>query len=411
MKILQLCKKFPFPLKDGESIAVNALSKGLVDQGAEIDLLAMNTTRHFTTVDSEVIRSLSHYHTIKWVPVDTELKIGGALKSLLEGSSYHLKRFQNARYDIAVQNMIREAEDSYDFILLESLYMMPYLDTIRKETDAKIILRSHNLEWEIWSRLADNHKNPVWKWYLRKLAQKLKEYEISKINDIDYLLPISPVDHRQYKELGYRGRMHTLPMGIDLRKYPVTAQASGEYIDIAFIGSLDWRPNLEGLTWFLEKVWPMVRNEFGNRFRLHIAGRNMPQKIAGLGAMDIVIHGEVKDAVQYMKQFDFFIVPLFSGSGMRVKILEAMAMGKIVISSGIGIEGIPAAENKEYIRADRGAQYIEAFRKIVSEDFSKQIWSRNARSFIEDNYEINTISSKMYEVLHSILDESFQVVE
>lgn len=411
MKILQLCKKFPFPLKDGESIAVNALSRGLADLGVEIDLLAMNTTRHFTTVDSEVIRSLPHYRTIKWVPVDTDLKIGGALKSLLEGSSYHLKRFRHEKFDLAVKNMIRKAGDSYDFILLESLYLMPYLDSIRKMTDAKIILRSHNLEWEIWSRLADNHKNPVWKWYLKKLSHKLKEYETSKINGVDYLLPISPIDRLQYEQMDYQGLLYTLPMGIDLDKYPVNELSSGQHIDVAFIGSLDWRPNLEGLYWFMEKVWPMVREEFGGRFRLHIAGRNMPGKIATFKAVDVEIHGEVKDAVKFMGQYDFFVVPLFSGSGMRVKILEAMAMGKIVISSSIGIEGIPASENKEYINANNREEFMDAFRKIYSEKFPKQIWSRNARSFIEDNYEIHTISSKFHEVLQSILDETLQEVE
>jgi len=409
MKILQLCKKFPFPLKDGESIAVNAIAQGLADQGVKMDLLAMNTTRHFTTVDSEVIRALPH-HMIKWVPVNTDLKIMGAMKSLLEGSSYHLKRFQNEEFGQAVKNMIRQAVEPYDFILLESLYLLPYLEDIRAVSDAKIILRSHNLEWEIWSRLAENHKNPLWKWYLRKLSRKLKDYEVSTINKVDYLLPISPVDRVQYEEMNYKGVLYTLPLGIDLEKYPVTSSSSGSFFEIGFIGSLDWRPNLEGLHWFIEEVWPVVRERFSGKFRLHIAGRNTPREISALKSDDIIIHGEVEDAVKYMQQYDFFIVPLFSGSGMRVKILEAMAMGKIVISSDVGIEGIPASEEKEYINANTREEYLTAFEKIFSGGYPNRILGRNARSFVEDNYEIEVISSRLYHFLQSILDESYHEV-
>lgn len=409
MKILQLCKKFPFPLKDGESIAVNAIAQGLKDQGVRMDLLAMNTTRHFTTVDSEVIRSLPH-ETIKWVPVNTDLKIIGAIKSLLEGSSYHLKRFQHEEFAQAVKNMIGKAVEPYDFILLESLYLLPYLECIREVTDAKVILRSHNLEWEIWSRLAENHRNPLWKWYLKKLSRKLKDYEVSTINKVDYLLPISPVDRIQYEEMNYNGVLYTLPLGIDLDKYPVIPSVSTSYFDIGFIGSLDWRPNLEGLHWFIKEVWPAVRERFSGKFRLHIAGRNTPPEIRDLNSEDIIIHGEVEDAVKYMQQYDFFIVPLFSGSGMRVKILEAMAMGKIVISSDVGIEGIPASEDKEYIKANTKEEYLTAFDKIFSGGYPNRILGRNARSFIEDNYEIGLISTRLYHLLQSIMDETFHEV-
>lgn len=409
MKILQLCKKFPWPLKDGESVAVNAISKGLADMGVTMDLLAMNTQKHFTAVDSEVIKSIPHYRMIKWVPIDTGISVLDALRSLIEGSSYHLKRFINPEFERALKEVL--AREHYDFVILESLYMVPYTKLIQQHSKAKIIFRSHNLEFEIWDRLAVNNRNPLLKWYLGKLARKLKDYECAHIQNIDYLLPISPVDQKKYMDLGYRGEIFTLPLGIDLRRYPLNPPSVGNKIEVGFIGSLDWRPNVEGLQWFLSQVWPAVQANHPHQFRLHIAGRNMPDKIRKQAAPDIIIHGEVSDAIDFIQRYDYFVVPLFSGSGMRVKILEAMAMGKIVLSTNIGIEGIPAAPDKEFIRVNNKTQFLRTFDHVARKDYNLSILGRNARSFIEDNYSIKFISTTLYDYLHEILRRSLQKID
>lgn len=411
MKILQLCKKFPWPLKDGESVAVNAISKGLADLGVTMDLLAMNTRKHFTTVDSDVIKSIPHYRMVKWVPIDTGLSIFQALGSLLEGSSYHLKRFIDPEYEKALIEILSHSEENYDFIILESLYMVPYINTIQKYSRAKIIFRSHNLEFEIWDRLSENNRNPLLRWYLGKLARKLKDYECSHIHKIDYLLPISPVDKDKYIDLGYCGELFTLPLGIDLSRYPVRPPSDHPVMEIGFIGSLDWRPNLEGLQWFLSKVWPEVQVRYPDIFRLHIAGRNMPDKIRKQVSGNIVIHGEVADAIAFINNYDYFVVPLFSGSGMRVKILEAMAMGKIVLSTELGIEGIPATPEKEFIKANDHHEFLNVFERIAMNEYNIRILGRNARSFVEDNYGLREVTHGFYEYLHEILRKSFQKVE
>ena len=409
MKILQLCKKFPWPLKDGESVAVNSISKGLAELGVTMDLLAMNTQKHFTAVDSEVIKSIPHYRIVKWVPMDTRISVFDAVRSLIEGSSYHLKRFINPGFANTLKEILEEGY--YDFVILESLYMVPYTDIIRKHSQAKIIFRSHNLEFEIWDRLAYNSRNPLLKWYFRMLANNLKDYECAHLQDMQYLMPISPVDHKKYVKLGYRGDIFTLPLGLDLRRYPMNPPSISSKIEVGFIGSLDWRPNVEGLQWFLSNVWPSAQANHPHQFRLHIAGRNMPDKIRKQASPNIIIHGEVSDAIDFIQRYDYFVVPLFSGSGMRVKILEAMAMGKIVLSTGIGIEGIPAAPDKEFIRVDDKSQFLKTFDRMARNDYNIGILGRNARSFIEDNYSIKHISTELYHFLHEIHRRSLQKID
>ncbi len=398
-------------MKDGESVAVNAISKGLADLGVTMDLLAMNTQKHFTAVDSDVLESMPQYRIVKWVPIDTGLSVFQALGSLLEGSSYHLKRFIAPEFEAALCDMLTQQSEDYDFIILESLYMVPYIRTIQQHSQAKIIFRSHNLEFEIWDRLSKNNRNPILKWYLGKLARKLKDYEFTRIHDIDYLIPISPVDKSKYQELGYRGQLYTLPLGIDLSRYPIRQSSQNGWIEIGFIGSLDWRPNVEGLQWFLSKVWPKIEVRHPNLFRLHIAGRNLPDKIRNQASQSIIVHGEVADAIEFIQRYDYFVVPLFSGSGMRVKILEAMAMGKIVLSTQIGIEGIPATPEKEFIKVNDQQEFLNAFDRMANQDFNIRILGRNARSFVEDNYGLNEVSHGFYEYLHDILQKSYHKVD
>ncbi|WP_236975591.1 glycosyltransferase family 4 protein [Membranihabitans maritimus] len=401
MKILQLCKKFPWPLKDGESVAVNSLSKGLVSQGVEMDLLAMNTSKHFTVVDSEVLSAIGHYSTVKWVPLNNSINIFQALWSLFEDNSYHIKRFINKEYSMKLVNMLQSGT-KYDFVLLESLYMIPYLHIIKKNTNAKILLRSHNVEFEIWDRLANNKRNPIIKWYLKRLAGQLKDFEVRSLGDISYLLPISQKDGEKYAGFGYRGNLFHLPVGMDLNQYPMKKMEQSDKVELGFIGSLDWMPNIEGLMWFLREVWPAVENKYGEKCVLHIAGRNMPRNLLSIHKKSVVIHGEVDDAIAFINQFPYFIVPLFSGSGMRVKILEAMALGKIVLSTKVGIEGIPATADKEYLLTDSKEQYLSAIDNLMENKYSTSIIGRNARSFLEDNYSLTGVSEKFFEYLEMV---------
>ncbi|GAA5220437.1 glycosyltransferase family 4 protein [Membranihabitans marinus] len=382
-------------------MAINTLSRGLAANGVVIDLLAMNTAKHFTRVDSDVLLCLSQYRKVKWVPINNQLRPIEALRSLIEGSSYHIKRFISSDFSDSIKELL--LGDDYDVILLESLYMIPYLDVLKQNSQAKIVLRSHNIEFEIWDRLAENNKNPLQRWYLKKLAKSLKNYELEQLNNVDYLLPISEIDHQKYIDYGYKGRILTLPLGLDLSQYPYKKWLrKTKNIEVGFIGSLDWMPNVEGLNWFLSEVLPQLKKRFGNKIRVHLAGRNMPDYIKAKACDNIVIHGEVDHAIDYINQFPYFIVPLFSGSGMRVKILEAMALGKVVLSTSLGIEGIPATADKEFLLADTKEDFIHSFSRIIEGQLGCDIIGRNAASFMEDNFSTKIISEKLIRFLEEI---------
>ena len=150
MKILQLCKKFPYPLKDGESIAVSYLSKALHKQGCEISLLSMNTSKHYTDV-SALPADYNQYEQIEVVDVDNSIKISEAFLNLFSKESYHVSRFISKEFEAKLVEMITCTD--YDVIQLETLYLTPYIDIIKKHSNAIVAMRAHNIEHEIWDRI------------------------------------------------------------------------------------------------------------------------------------------------------------------------------------------------------------------------------------------------------------------
>ena len=132
------------------------------------------------------------------------------------------------------------SETNYDVIQLETIYLTPYVETIRKHSKALVAMRSHNVEHEIWDRIANNTSFYPKKWYLRILTEQLKGYEVQHLNEYDYLIAISDCDLEKYKGMGYRNGAMSSPVGLRLDKYRPIGERHGP--SISFIGSLDWMP-------------------------------------------------------------------------------------------------------------------------------------------------------------------------
>lgn len=401
MRILQLCKKFPYPLKDGESIAVTYLSHALSELGCEITLLSMNTTKHFFDLN-HLPDEFNHYKEIHVTRLDNNLRIKDAFLNLFSKESYHVSRFvcpdfRNKLIELLTQN-------EYDVIQLETLYLAPYIDVIKAHSRALITMRAHNVEHEIWERISENTRFLPKKLYLRYLTGKLKKFELNHLNDYDYLIAVSERDLKKFKTLGYKNGAMASPIGLDVSNYIRISKKSETTGDLCFIGALDWLPNMEGLQWFLDKVWPEVHRRHPH-IKLHVAGRNTPDSLLRLNLPNVVIHGEVPDAIQFINKHKAMIVPLFSGSGMRVKILEGMALGKIVVTTTLGKEGIHAENNRHLMVADNPDAFIHAIDTIFDEQFDHKTMGNEAVEFVKDYYDhsrnAQTLLEKYRSLLHS----------
>jgi len=153
------------------------------------------------------------------------------------------------------------------------------------------------------------------------------------------------------------------------------------------IGSLDWAPNQEGLIWFIERCWPKIHEQFPD-LKFYIAGRNAPDwLVRRFHAPNIVFEGEVADAYQFMNSKSIMVVPLFSGSGMRIKIIEGMALGKPIVSTPIGTEGISTQSGKNILIADNEKEFVADVERLITDNELFQNISRSAIEYIQEKFD------------------------
>lgn len=402
MKILQLCKKFPFPLKDGESIAVTSLARSMRDLGCELTLLAMNTSKHFFKVE-QLPSDFDHYKQIFAVEVDNRIKPFDAFFNLFSDDSYNISRFVSNAFRNKLIQLLKA--EQYDVIQLETLYLAPYIPTIRQYSKAKIAMRSHNVEHEIWQRMTSNERFFPKKWYLNHLTNKLEKYEIKQLKAYDVLIPITQRDLNKFRDFGYKNKAVITPIGLNCEDYKPDYSSYKKNISISFIGSLDWMPNIEGLKWFLDNTWDDLQAQFP-KIQLHIAGRNTPNWLANLNKKNIKIHGEVACASTFINQHSLMIVPLLSGSGMRAKILEGMALGKIVLTTRLGLEGIHAKHKEEVLVADTPEEFINCVRYCYKKKKRLEAFGRKAQEFVVKNYDSHEIARQLVDAYEAVPAEA-----
>ncbi len=391
MKILQLCKKFPFPLKDGESIAITNLSSALTKLGCEMTLLAMNTSKHY--FDGTVFPTpLQHYKGIHNVDIDNRINITDAFMNLFSDESYHISRFISKAFESKLIELLQQ--NSYDIIQLETLYLAPYIDTIRKYSKAIIAMRAHNVEHEIWERITENTSSIPRKWYLNHLTKKLRKYEQAQLNKYDLLIPITARDLEIFKSFGFKKKAIVSPIGLDGSDYRENNKSFKRDISLSFIGSLDWKPNIEGLEWFLKNVWGDLNKE-NPTLQLHIAGRNTPDWLLNRNIPNVTVHGEIESASEFINKHSVMIVPLLSGSGMRAKILEGMALGKVVLTTSLGLEGIDAQHLKNVLVADTPEEFSKCLHWAYNQNGQLQKLGSNAQKFVNTAYDNLSIGENL----------------
>ncbi|NNC83631.1 MAG: glycosyltransferase family 4 protein [Flavobacteriales bacterium] len=367
------------------------LTKGLLEAGHDVKVLCVSTHKHPYDENalSEIYCRLTR---IEAVYIDTRLNFVDAFSNLITRDSYNISRFFSPDFDMKLERVLNE-EDDFDVIQVESLFMTPYIATARRFSSAKIMLRSHNLEYKIWQRMARVSANGARRAYLRLLAKRLKEYEMSIMNQVDGIATISPEDTQHYMDLGCDIPIETIPFGIDSASYQVELPYQFRP-NLFHLGAMDWMPNIEGVEWFLENAWEDIRNAYP-QFQLHLAGKASDSYVTKRPMDGVILDGEVANAKDYMAQHGIMIVPLLSGGGIRIKIIEGMAMGKVVISTSIGAEGIGVTHGKNILIADSPQEFKQRIDEIHENPQMLENIAVNARSFIESNFDNSVLTDKL----------------
>lgn len=397
MKVLQVCLRVPFPPSDGGTIAMYNLGKSLLHAGADLKVLAFNTEKHF--VDDHKISSEYKLATeIEAVYLNASVNIIDAFLNLFSKKSYNITRFVNKTFSGKLVDILRK--NNYDVVQLESLFVTPYLKEIRANSKAKIVLRAHNMEYVVWQRLAKACKNPFKRAYLKMLANRLERYEQSLINEYDAIVVLTPEDKKLFEEKGCNLPIHIAPIGVDVENYKPDS-ASNEF-SVFHLGSMNWMPNIEAVDWFLHNCWDQLK-EKNPAIKLHIAGKEMPQRFKDKADKNLIVYDVIDDAKKFMSDKPVMIAPLLSGGGMRVKIIEGMAMGKGIISTTIGAEGINYTENANILIADTPQKFIDCIVQCKENPAIIDKIGRNARLLAENYFDNKKIGEKLFRFYKQII--------
>jgi polysaccharide biosynthesis protein PslH len=401
MNILQLINKVPYPAIDGGSIATLNMTEAFIKSGINVTILAMNTSKHFVT-PQEIEKYKKDNLTIICIDVNTDLNIFKAIYNYFFSElPYNAQRFFSKSYlNILIELMNNH---SYDIIQLEGLYLSMYIPFIRQFSDALVSVRAHNVEHEIWQRIAQNEKSVFKKKYLNVISRRVKILENKMLSLSDVLIPITERDADSFRNMGCKIPIHVSQSGINIQDCSKLTD-NHEFPSLFFIGALDWIPNQQGLEWFFENVWDKILRRLNN-VKLYIAGRNAPQWfVKYIEEKKAIYYGEVENAHEFILNKSIMIVPLLSGGGMRIKIIEGMALGKTIVTTSIGTEGINSTHDENILIADSPGEFAIQIEKVYLDKSLCNAIGQNANRFVIDNYNNTTICSFLINFYNSELN-------
>jgi glycosyltransferase involved in cell wall biosynthesis len=397
MRILQLTPRLSYPAIDGGRIVMLQIAMALQRLGADVRILSLNPRKQHA--DLETARTALAPIQVEAIDIDTSALLSSAIRSLRIGAPPLVARFYSSRFERRLCELLREQDAG--IIQIESPFLLPYVPAIRGVSRAVIVLRSLNVEFRIWEQMAAREETLVRRVALRAIARSLRRYEIRHRNTCDAIVPITDDDARDFRALGCTRPIHVLPGGIDTYSDAAGGDAPGCHSERAgrwageespghgagFLGSLDYRPNQEAAIWIAEQLQPRLQAE------IYIAGSNAPDWLRErLTRSKVTFAGEVPDAPSFIRSMQVMIAPLFSGGGMRIKILEAMVLGKPVVATTLGAAGIDVRHGENILLADDSDTFATAVAELLRDPSRANAIGDAGRRLVASRYSTDALA-------------------
>ncbi len=391
-KILIITNRVPYPLNDGGNLATQAMIDGYKVSGWDVYLLVMNTSKHF--IRHNVLEALyKDIHKFDWMDINNDIKATGIIKNyLFSEEAEHVARFYNSDFENKIISALNEFKP--DVVQIESVYLTTYMPAIKSNSKAISVLRMHNIEYHIWHSLANKSRNILKKNYLTNLTKRLKRFERDAWKQYDIVLAITEKDAAHVRKLENIPGLLVAPFSMDTSKIKVS-DAEQKWVGY-HIGAMDWIPNREGVKWFLTEAWPSI-HKAAPKFEFFFAGRKMPSEFMQMNIEGVHCLAEVDNAADFIADKKILIVPISSAGGIRVKILEAMAAGKIVISTPFGIKGIEAKMGEHYLTATTPDDFMRAIKWCLKNKPEAEQIAVNARELVTRKYDYKKVIKDIIE--------------
>lgn len=399
MKILDLSPRFAFPPDDGGKIVLANTLKYFKMLGADVHYFCFSDD----DIPQKLLDEAGKYGKVVVYKKSMENGAALAIKSLLTMRSTYLIKHYSDEILAFVEEL--HQKEHFDVIHCEHTAMAQIGIAMKHKYNIPIGLRLHNIEYKIWELYARQLKwcNPM-KYFIALQAQLLKKGEVELISKVDVCWTITDVEKDHAKELAPEANIFTSSVGVDFEQFPLSDNNHREAHSLIIATTYKWVHNVDGLLWFLDNVLPIVHQTFAD-VKLRILGKEAGNKFEGYKHIGVDVVGYVDEIKPYFDKSAIYIAPLFVGAGVRIKILEAMAMGLPVVASKVSAAGIEASQSDGLFVSDSPEENATMIISLMQDAELRNNLGKAARKFIEDNFDweenVKIMYDKYFDLVHS----------
>ncbi len=398
MKILFLSPTVPFPLTDGGRIRVFNLLKQIA-QKSDVTLLALETQPTDADGVAELQQLGVQVHLVPNAPTLPRVSFGTLAKAFFKRQPITVARYDVPTYRRKLRALL--ANKTFDLVHYEMFHVAQF----HTETRLPSVLSQQNVDSAIWRRLCSETINPFYKFAYWTQQLAFQRYERLLSPKFDAVTCTSDIDAAVFAQHCAKDAIEIIPNGVDITHYrpDFTTEAPAHLI---YIGSMDWYPNEDAVAFFADEVFPRIQEKVPD-VAFSIVGGNPSGRVQKLAERDgIVVTGRVPEIKPYFAEATVFVVPLRIGSGTRLKILEALAMGKAIVSTSVGAEGLDLRDGEEIFIADEPDAFADAVTRLLTDEQLRRRIGENGRARVEQDYDWRRIGEKLHGLYESLTKKS-----
>jgi sugar transferase (PEP-CTERM/EpsH1 system associated) len=397
LKILVVTDCLPYPLISGDRIRVyNLLSR--LSFHNEIWLLAFIDEKEEVVGLDDIQKIFHRVETVKLYHRHKLAYIPGLVKYGLTGIPMELTFY----YSNDLFQKIRDFTSvvKFDIVQFEHSRMAIYLKALPSNLWSRSILTFHNVEYKRLNRFFDIERRPIKKIRAWLYGYMMRRWEPNYAGNFSRCIVVSETDKNFLALANPRLHLSVIPNGIDTKVYKPLPLVTNQN-NLLFVGSMDYQPCIDAMQYFCSEILPRIRNKINN-VNLWIVGKNPSPEVSKLDGNGVYVTGRVADVIPYYKQSAVCVTPLRAGGGTRLKILEAMALGRPVISTTIGCEGLEVEDGKHILIGDTPEIFAQQTARLLSDSKIYNHISENARKLVTEQYDWDVITEKLLRVYDQV---------
>lgn len=405
MKILFLTPQIPYPPHKGTALRNWGLIEGLASRH-QVSLLSFRAAGQDAQLQSPLLDACER---VELVSQPMRTRRDRLSDMLITRQPDMALRLASDNYASRLVDWLRQ--ERFDVLQFEGIEMGPYLDVIECVHPVPLIIfDDHNCEYLLQKRafLTDLRIPTRWPQAAYSLVQwqRLRRYERNVCRYADHVLAVSEADAAAIEQLLPDLDVTVIPNGIDTQAYcprQGRQQVSEVRPMLVFTGTMDFRPNVDAVLWFAQRVLPRIRAEFP-QVRFSVVGQRPHRRLDPLRDNSAVtLTGWVEEVQPYIAQATVYVAPLRVGGGTRLKLLEAMAMGRPVVATRLGAEGYPVTDGQQLMLADTPDEFAGAVISLLQSPERRVALGESARSFVERRYDWRVIVPRVEGVYSGLL--------